>query len=55
MCCCLFMTLYDVPAMTHLTMVIMLSSRRIIAWHNRYRSFWLGFGEEWSAIIAMTI
>ena len=55
-CYCLFMTFYDVPAMIHLTMVIMLSSRRIRACHNRYRRFFsLALGKEWSTIIAITI
>ena len=48
------MTSYDVPAMTHLTMVIMLSSRRIIAWHDRYRSFFcFALGKEQSTNVTI--
>ena len=45
-CCCLFMTSYDVPAMTHLIMVIVLNSRRIIAWHNSQELLLRGIGER---------
>ena len=55
-CCCLITALYDDPAMIHLTMVIMLSSRKIIAWHNWYSSFFcIALGNEWSTIIAIVI
>ena len=38
------MTFNDVPAMIRLTMVIMLSSRRIIVWHKRF--FCIALGER---------
>ena len=52
--CCLFMTFYDVPIMIHLAMVHVLSKRRIIAWHNRYRSFFcMALGKEWSTTVTI--